>query len=197
MRLEDKLTKQQKPAKDQLDLFKQATSRLNQLWLANLLFLVGVPCKYHTWQLLSTIQCRYCYIFFVILKHIDHIQCNHLRFASVILQVIVYCSSWLYATFVVTRFFSCYIVYQFIHPFSEPSSASDLMKLKKALRGLMVQYPNGVTLSKARKTCPLLLDSGVLDGYASVRQLLTSMPDVVTLKGLGVQTFLLPPGTNR
>ncbi len=123
-------------------------------------------------------------------------QCSHyyLRFASVIVQVIAYCSPALYAIFVVILF-SCYIVYPFIHPFSEPSS--DLMKLKKALQDLMVQYPNGVTLSKARRSCPLLLDSGVLDGFASVRQLLASMPDVVTLKGLGVQTFLLSPGTNR
>lgn len=81
-------------------------------------------------------------------------------------------------------------------PSSDTQPSSDLMKLKKALQDLMVQYPNGVTLSKARRSCPLLLDSGVLDGYASVRQLLASMPDVVTLKGLGVQTFLLSPGTN-
>lgn len=82
-------------------------------------------------------------------------------------------------------------------PSSDTQPSTDLMKLKNALRGLMVQYPNGVTLSKARRSCPLLLDSVVLDNYASVRQLLASMPDVVTLKGLGVQTFLLPPATIR
>jgi len=76
---------------------------------------------------------------------------------------------------------------------SEPST--DLMKLKKALRDLMVQYPAGVTLSKARRSCPLLLDSVVLNDYASFRQLLKSMPDVVKLQGLGVQTFLLPADT--
>ncbi|KAI2649457.1 4-hydroxy-tetrahydrodipicolinate synthase [Labeo rohita] len=69
------------------------------------------------------------------------------------------------------------------------------MKLKKALRDLLAQYPEGVILSKARRSCPLLLTSEVLDGYASVRQLLESMPDVVTLRGLGVQTFLFPAGT--
>lgn len=82
-------------------------------------------------------------------------------------------------------------------PSSDTQPSTDLMKLKNALRVLMVQYPNGVTLSKARRSCPLLLDSVVLDSYASVRQLLASMPDVVTLKGFGVQTFLHPPGTNR
>lgn len=79
------------------------------------------------------------------------------------------------------------------HPSTHQSEpCTDLMKLKKALRDLMVQYPAGVTLSKARRSCPLLLDSVVLNGYASVRQLLTSMPDVVRLQGFGVQTFLLP-----
>ncbi|CAM4675748.1 unnamed protein product [Leuciscus chuanchicus] len=78
---------------------------------------------------------------------------------------------------------------------SDTKPSTDLMKLKKALRDLMVQYPAGVTLSKARRSCPLLLDSVVLNGYASVRQLLASMPDVVILQGLGVQTFLLPVDT--
>ncbi|KAK7129361.1 hypothetical protein R3I94_017539 [Phoxinus phoxinus] len=75
---------------------------------------------------------------------------------------------------------------------SDTKRSTDLIKLKKALWDLMVQYPAGVTLSKARRSCPLLLDSVELDGYASVRQLLASMPDVVTLHGFGVQTFLLP-----
>ncbi|KAK2885254.1 hypothetical protein QQF64_021412 [Cirrhinus molitorella] len=77
-------------------------------------------------------------------------------------------------------------------PSSDTQPSTDLMNLKRALRGLMAKYPDGVTLSKARRSCPLLLDSKVLDSYASVRQLLESMPDVVTLRGFGVQTFLLP-----
>lgn len=77
---------------------------------------------------------------------------------------------------------------------SEPRS--DLMKLKKSLRDLMTQYPEGVTLSKARRFCPLLLDPELLKDHASVRQLLASMPDVVKLWGFGVQTLLLPADTN-
>lgn len=76
---------------------------------------------------------------------------------------------------------------------SEPRS--NLMKLKKSLRDLMTQYPEGITMSKARRFCPLLLDPELLKNHASVRHLLASMPDVVRLWGLGVQTFLLPADT--
>ncbi|ROL52090.1 hypothetical protein DPX16_5967 [Anabarilius grahami] len=81
-------------------------------------------------------------------------------------------------------------------PSSDTKPQSDLMKLKKSLRDLMTQYPVGITLSKARRFCPLLLDPELLKNHASVRQLLASMPDVVTLWGFGVQTLLLPADTN-
>lgn len=78
-------------------------------------------------------------------------------------------------------------------PYSPDKPANlDLLKLKQDLRDLLSRHSEGISLSKARSFCPLLLNPQLLNDHASVRQLLQSMPDVVTLQGFGVQTILLP-----
>ncbi|KAI7794515.1 hypothetical protein IRJ41_015312 [Triplophysa rosa] len=69
---------------------------------------------------------------------------------------------------------------------------TNLSRLKIDLRNLLARHPNGIHLSKVRRSCPLILNPQVLNDHASVRQLLQSMPDVVRLCGFGVQTILFP-----
>ncbi|KAI4890812.1 hypothetical protein NFI96_013989, partial [Prochilodus magdalenae] len=66
-------------------------------------------------------------------------------------------------------------------------------QLTDSLRALLAQHPNGVSLSQARRSCPLLEDPDVLKNYTSVRHLLASFPKFVRLQGVGVQTRVLPP----
>ncbi|KAG9350981.1 hypothetical protein JZ751_024870 [Albula glossodonta] len=66
---------------------------------------------------------------------------------------------------------------------------SDTMsRLKASLRTILHRHPEGVSLAQVRRSCPLLYDPGVLEGYASSKQVLASLTDVVRLSGIGVQT---------
>ncbi|KAK6313837.1 hypothetical protein J4Q44_G00152960 [Coregonus suidteri] len=75
-----------------------------------------------------------------------------------------------------------------------PTTAQNsyLTRLKGSLRYLMSQHPEGIPLSRMRQACSLLLHPEVLEAYPSTRYLLASLPDVVSLQGIGVQTLVLP-----
>ncbi|KAL7863955.1 hypothetical protein AOLI_G00153750 [Acnodon oligacanthus] len=78
--------------------------------------------------------------------------------------------------------------------FHSPTPVDPLvLKLIGSLRDLLARYPTGVSLTKARRSCPLLLHPHILKNHPSVRHLLASMPSVVQLQGVGVQTRVLPP----
>ncbi|KAL6483911.1 hypothetical protein MHYP_G00087840, partial [Metynnis hypsauchen] len=68
-----------------------------------------------------------------------------------------------------------------------------VLKLIISLRDLLARYPSGVSLMKARRSCPLLLHPRILNNHPSVRHLLASMPSVVQLQGVGVQTRIFSP----
>ncbi|KAA0706605.1 hypothetical protein E1301_Tti014069 [Triplophysa tibetana] len=72
---------------------------------------------------------------------------------------------------------------------------TDLWRLKKDLWNLLARHPDGIPLSKVRRSCPFILNPQVLKGHTSVRHLLQSIPDVVRLSGFGVQTMVLPTNT--
>ncbi|XP_076846217.1 uncharacterized protein LOC143491259 isoform X1 [Brachyhypopomus gauderio] len=74
-----------------------------------------------------------------------------------------------------------------------PPPNPHLAQLIGSLRELMARSPDGVSLSEVRRSCPLLYHTDVLRNFPSVRHLLASMPNVVRLQGVGVQTRVLPP----
>ncbi|KAG7487699.1 hypothetical protein MATL_G00026100 [Megalops atlanticus] len=67
-----------------------------------------------------------------------------------------------------------------------------LIRLKGSLCDLMRRHPEGMPLTQVRRSCMLLHDPQLLEGFASCRQLLASLTDVVLLQGFGVQTQVLP-----
>ncbi|XP_036378753.1 uncharacterized protein LOC118773778 [Megalops cyprinoides] len=67
-----------------------------------------------------------------------------------------------------------------------------LIRLKESLHALMRRHPEGMPLTQVRRSCALLHDPQLLEGFASCRQLLASLTDVVSLQGFGVQTQVLP-----
>ncbi|KAG7323468.1 hypothetical protein KOW79_013170 [Hemibagrus wyckioides] len=71
-----------------------------------------------------------------------------------------------------------------------------LQQLINSLREVLAQRPNGISLTEARRSCPLLFDSELLKDHPSVRHLLLSLPRVVYVKGTSVQTRLLPASKN-
>ncbi|KAK3547778.1 hypothetical protein QTP86_029926 [Hemibagrus guttatus] len=77
-----------------------------------------------------------------------------------------------------------------------PPQNPKLQCLINSLREVLAQRPNGISLNEARRSCPLLFDSELLKDHPSVRHLLLSLPQVVYLKGTGVQTHLLPAPKN-
>lgn len=72
------------------------------------------------------------------------------------------------------------------------SQNDELRKLKDGLVTLMKQHSDGLTLPQVRQACPLLVAPTVLKSYPSTKQLLGSFTDVVRVKGVGVQTLVLP-----
>ncbi|KAK1803746.1 hypothetical protein P4O66_020767 [Electrophorus voltai] len=74
-----------------------------------------------------------------------------------------------------------------------PPQNPPLVQLIGSLRKLMAQNPDGVSLTEVRRSCPLVFHTDVLKNFPSVRHLLASMPNIVRLQGVGVQTRVLPP----
>ncbi|KAJ8279034.1 hypothetical protein COCON_G00061000 [Conger conger] len=76
----------------------------------------------------------------------------------------------------------------------KPATAQDGNKnrLKASLHSITCKHPEGVSLAQIRRWCPLLRDPGLLEGFASSKQLLASLTDVVRLQGYGVQTRVYP-----
>ncbi|KAJ7986330.1 hypothetical protein DPEC_G00338810 [Dallia pectoralis] len=75
---------------------------------------------------------------------------------------------------------------------SNPAQNTNLARLRGSIGNLMTQHPDGVLLSRMRQACPLLLHPELLEPYPSTKHLLASLPDLVRLQGVGVQTLVLP-----
>ncbi|KAG9269339.1 hypothetical protein AMEX_G16363 [Astyanax mexicanus] len=73
----------------------------------------------------------------------------------------------------------------------QPPVDSAMSQLIGSLKNLLACHPEGLTLNQTRRFCPQLLNQDVLKDYPSVRHLLQSMPKVVRLEGIGVQTRVL------
>ncbi|KAJ8376309.1 hypothetical protein SKAU_G00068890 [Synaphobranchus kaupii] len=71
---------------------------------------------------------------------------------------------------------------------SATAQNESMRRLKASLCSLMRRHPDGLSLAQVRRSCPLLCDPGLLDGFASTKQLLASLTDVVRLDGIGTET---------
>ncbi|KAJ8367127.1 hypothetical protein AAFF_G00330890 [Aldrovandia affinis] len=62
---------------------------------------------------------------------------------------------------------------------SATTQKDPLSRLKASLCSIMRKHPEGVALAQVRRSCPLLHDPGVLEGFASSKHLLASLTEVL------------------